>query len=105
VLWLRSPLDEDGCPLRDRRNPNPALRDQMVEGLEILRGLAPRHDGTWVDGDIYDPASGNTYHCQLTLDGNDRIQLRGYLGIPLIGRTTTWTRVGAEERVCAERRP
>jgi len=105
VLWLRSPLDENGCPLRDRRNPNPALRERMVEGLEILRGLTPRHDGTWVNGDIYDPASGNTYNCQLALDGNDRIHLRGYLGIPLIGRTTTWTRVGAEQRVCAERRP
>ena len=105
VLWLRSPLDENGCPLRDRRNPDPALRERMVEGMEILRGLAPRHDGTWVDGGIYDPASGNTYNRQLALDGNDRIHLRGYLGIPLIGRTTTWTRVGAEERVCAGRRP
>jgi uncharacterized protein (DUF2147 family) len=105
VLWLRSPLDENGCPLRDRHNPDPALRDRLVEGLEILRGLAARDDGRWVDGDIYDPASGSTYNCQLALDGNDRIHLRGYVGIPLIGRTTTWTRVGAERRVCAERQP
>lgn len=101
VLWLRSPLDEDGCPLRDQYNPDLALRDRTVEGLEILRGLKPREDGTWVDGRIYDPASGHTYNCQLVLDGDDRIRLRGYIGVPLIGRTTTWTRVGAEQRICA----
>jgi uncharacterized protein (DUF2147 family) len=104
VLWLRSPFDEYGCPLRDEHNPNPALRSRMVEGLAILRGLTRRADGTWVDGRIYDPASGDTYHCQLALDGNDRIHLRGYVGIPLIGRTTTWTRVGAAKRMCAATR-
>jgi uncharacterized protein (DUF2147 family) len=104
VLWLRSPLDEDGCPLRDVHNPDPALRARQVEGLEVLRGLMQRADGTWTDGSIYDPASGYTYRCQLSLDGNDRLRLRGYVGVPLIGRTTTWTRVGAESRVCADGR-
>ena len=104
VVWLRSPLDEEGCDLRDRHNPDPTLRDRKVEGLEVLRGLTQRSDGTWVNGRIYDPASGSTYTCQLTLDGADRARLRGYIGIPLIGRTTTWTRVGAEARVCREHR-
>ena len=102
VLWLRSPLDEDGCPLRDVRNPDPALRARRVEGLEVLYGLTQREDGTWADGSIYDPGSGYTYRCQLSLDGNDRLRLRGYVGVPLIGRTTTWTRVGTEQRVCAD---
>ena len=102
VVWLRSPLDEDGCDLQDRRNPDPTLRARKVEGLEILRGLTWRPDGTWVNGRIYDPASGSTYTCQLTLDGDDRARLRGYVGIPLLGRTTTWTRVGAENRLCRE---
>jgi len=105
VLWLRSPLDEDGCPLRDEHNPDPALRARTVEGLEILQGLTRRDDGTWGDGHIYDPATGYTYNCQLALDGTDRIHLRGYVGIRLIGRTTTWTRVGRERHVCAQERP
>ena len=104
VVWLRSPLDEDGCDLQDRRNPDPMLRARKVEGLEILRGLTRQPDGTWVNGRIYDPASGWTYTCQLALDGDDRVRLRGYVGIPLIGRTTTWTRVGAENRLCGEER-
>jgi uncharacterized protein (DUF2147 family) len=105
VVWLRAPLDENGCDLRDRRNPDPALRGRKVEGLEILRGLTPRADGTWGSGRIYDPASGSTYTCQLTLDGDDRLRLRGWIGVPLLGRTTTWTRLGAEKRLCAEEGP
>jgi uncharacterized protein (DUF2147 family) len=100
VVWLRSPIDEDGCELRDQRNPDPALRGRRVEGMQILRGLRRRADGSWGNGRIYDPASGNTYTCQLALEGDDRLRLRGYVGIPLIGRTTTWTRVGAESRLC-----
>jgi len=55
---------------------------------------------TWGNGCIYDPASGSTYTCLLTLDGDDRLRLRGYVGLPLLGRTTAWTRVGAEKRLC-----
>jgi len=40
----------------------------------------------------------------LELDGDDRALLRGYVGIPLLGRTTTWLRVGSEERVCRSER-
>ena len=102
VVWLRSPLDDDGCALRDRNNPDPALRHRKVTGLEILHGLRPQRDGSWVSGSIYDPTTGNTYTCQLVLAGDDRLRLRGYVGIPLLGRTTTWTRVGAQNRRCRE---
>ena len=104
VVWLRSPFDDEGCDLRDRNNPEPALRQRPVVGLEILHGLTPGADGTWTDGRIYDPGSGSTYTCNLALDGDDRLRLRGYVGIPLLGRTTTWTRVGAEKRLCQESR-
>ena len=100
VVWLRSPFDDEGCDLRDRNNPEPGLRQRPVVGLEILHGLTPGADGTWTDGRIYDPGSGSTYTCNLALDGDDRLRLRGYVGIPLLGRTTTWTRVGAEKPFC-----
>jgi uncharacterized protein (DUF2147 family) len=101
VVWLRAPFDEEGCLLRDRYNPDPRLRTRPVEGLEVLHGLQERGDGTWTNGRIYDPSTGHTYTCQLALDGDDRLRLRGYLGIPLIGRTTTWIRVGSE-RTCRQ---
>src|SRR5216683_3703543 len=39
VVWLRSPLDEDGCELRDKSNPDPSLRKRPVAGLQIFGGL------------------------------------------------------------------
>src|SRR6185436_11106329 len=102
VVWLRSPFDENGCIQRDRWNPDPALRGRSVIGLEIIRDLSPADDGAarWEGGTIYDPTSGRTYRASLVLDGADRALLRGYVGLPIIGRTTTWVRVGSEERLC-----
>jgi len=96
VTWLRAPFDEHGCELRDRYNPDPALRARPVVGLPILSGLAPAADQVWSGGSVYDPASGRTYRCTLTLLDEHRLELRGYVGVPLFGRTTTWIRVGAE---------
>ena len=105
VAWLRSPLDEDGCELRDSNNPETALRRRAVVGLQVLNGLRQEDDGgiSWVDGEIYDPASGRTYSCSAQMEGENKLSLRGYvLGIRLLGRTTVWTRVGAIQTKCSE---
>jgi uncharacterized protein (DUF2147 family)/surface polysaccharide O-acyltransferase-like enzyme len=100
VTWLRSPFDENGCDLQDHNNPDPSLRNRRIEGMEILSGLRRGAGDTWEGGSIYDPSSGSTYSCALGLDGPDRLRLRGYIGIRLLGRTTTWIRVGSENRMC-----
>lgn len=103
VAWLRSPFDENGCELRDRYNPDESLRQRPVIGLDIVHGLTPTSgsEKAWKGGSIYDPGSGNTYRASLRLVAANRIELRGYVGIPLIGRTTTWLRVGTETATCA----
>jgi uncharacterized protein (DUF2147 family) len=102
VVWLRSPIGDDGCELRDEKNPDPAARARPIVGLQVLTGLQPfEEDGSqWVGGTIYDPTGGRTYSCIARLEGEDRLFLRGYFGIQLLGRTTTWVRVGAEKRNC-----
>jgi glucan biosynthesis protein C len=104
VVWLRSPFDENGCVLRDRYNPDPSLRARDVIGMQIVRDLEPNRtrDSEWNNGAIYDPTSGRTYDCVLRLRDPDRIEIRGYFGFELLGRTVTWTRVGSEERFCRE---
>lgn len=103
VVWLRSPFDEDGCEIRDRNNPSAELRARSVLGLEILRAASATASGDAAETcRVYDPVSGRTYHCQLWFDGDDRLRLRGYLGVPLFGRTATWLRVGSEARTCQE---
>lgn len=100
VTWLRSPFDEHGCELRDRYNPDPALRERPVLGVQVIAGLAPAGSGRWDGGTIYDPASGNTYRSSLSVADENRLEIRGYVGLPLIGRTTSWFRVGAESEMC-----
>jgi uncharacterized protein (DUF2147 family) len=103
VAFLRSPFDENGCELRDVSNPDPQQRSGPVLGLEILHAAQRSADNQqeW-SGTIYDPGSGRTYSCTIRADGDDRLQLRGYIGVPLIGRTTTWIRVGREDRTCRD---
>ncbi len=102
VVWLHSPLGEDGCELRDDKNPDLNARNRTIVGLEVLRGLKQADDrgSVWTGGTIYDPTSGRTYSCNARMDGDDRLFLRGYFGIQLLGRTTTWTRVGTGEGRC-----
>jgi uncharacterized protein (DUF2147 family) len=81
-----------GQPRVDRENPDPKLRDRKIEGLEIMTGLTYKGDSKWEGGRIYDPESGNTYRCKMTLVSTNRLQLRGFIGFSLLGRNETWTR-------------
>jgi uncharacterized protein (DUF2147 family) len=98
VAWLRAPLDESGCLVRDAENPDPALRGRSLIGVDLLQNLRPSagDPSEWTGGEIYDPTSGRVYRAALRMDGPDHLRLRGYLGIQLLGRTTTWIRVGRE---------
>ena len=57
-----------------------------------MSGFSRKSDTRWDSGTIYDPKSGSTYSCFMELDGPDRIKVRGFIGISLIGRTDVWTR-------------
>ena len=79
---------------RDRKceKCNGADRDKPVLGLQIIRGL--KKDGEeYNGGKIIDPESGNIYKCTLKLEGKSKLNVRGYLGISLIGRSQTWIRI------------
>ncbi len=98
IVWLEEPdfpagEPRAGQPKVDLENPDPALRERPIVGLAILHGFSYDGSGVWSGGTIYDPANGKTYKARITLDGPDRLDLRGYVGIPLFGRTSTWKRV------------
>jgi uncharacterized protein (DUF2147 family) len=77
---------------KDELNPDPALRDRPLLGLTIMEDFTSAGDGKWKHGKIYDPNSGKTYKCKLTLVDANTLELRGYIGISLLGRTETWKR-------------
>ena len=59
--------------------------------LTIIPDLRLDQPGSW-SGHITNPDDGNVYSIRITLDPQGRLHMRGYIGIPLLGRTTVWTR-------------
>jgi uncharacterized protein (DUF2147 family) len=69
-----------------------ADKDKPILGLIIIKGLTKDGD-EYTDGDILDPNKGKLYSCTLKLEGKDKLKVRGYMGVSLLGRTQYWTRV------------
>jgi uncharacterized protein (DUF2147 family) len=87
---LSTPSAEPNCNLcTDDRKGKPKI------GLEIIRG-GQQSDGknVWEGGKILDPENGKNYSLRLTpIEGGKKLEVRGYIGAPLLGRTQTWIRV------------
>jgi uncharacterized protein (DUF2147 family) len=87
---LNNPSAEPLCSLcSDDRKGQPKI------GMEIIRG-GQQGDGkmVWEGGKILDPENGKNYSLRLTpIEGGKKLEVRGYLGAPILGRTQTWIRV------------
>ena len=92
IVWLREPLKE-GKPVVDTKNPDEKLQSQPVLGMTLMRGFEYDGDHVWSGGKVYDPDSGNDYSGKITLVNDSTLDLRGYVLVPLFGRTETWTRL------------
>jgi|JFJP01.1.fsa_nt_gi uncharacterized protein (DUF2147 family) len=71
---------------------NGADKDKPILGLVIIRGLSKDED-EYNGGKILDPKSGKIYKCSLSLESKDKLTVRGYIGISLLGRTQKWIRI------------
>jgi uncharacterized protein (DUF2147 family) len=79
-------------PKVDRNNPDPALRNRTLVGLPFISGFRYTGENLW-NGMIYNPEDGRTYRCNFSTDGDRLLKVRGYIGLPILGRTQIWTRV------------
>ena len=100
IAWLKEPTypadDPKGMAGKekvDRENPDPARRKQAVLGLLILRDFTYAGGNLWENGHIYDPKNGKDYKCKMTLTSPDALDVRGFVGFSLLGRTEHWTRI------------
>ena len=69
-------------------------KDQPLLGMAILRNVrAATEAGTWDGGDILDPDNGKVYRVRLRpVDNGEKLEVRGYIGVAMFGRTQTWIR-------------
>jgi uncharacterized protein (DUF2147 family) len=93
IAALDEPLDAEGKPKIDSQNPDPALRTRPILGMDLIAGFSRKSDTQWVKGTIYDPRDGKTYKCVMKLQRDGSLKVRGYVGLPLLGKTVVWTRI------------
>lgn len=68
-------------------------KDQPINGMKILWGLKKSDAENWKNGHILDPNNGKEYKSKIYLKDENTLEVRGYIGFSLIGRTQTWYRV------------
>jgi uncharacterized protein (DUF2147 family) len=85
----------------DIHNPDPTRRHRALCGLEIGRQFHFTDPTHLSGGTLYDPKSGNTYRGAMAVEG-DILKLRGYVGMPLFGKTEAWRRVMVKVPSCID---
>lgn len=68
-----------------------AFKDKHITGLQFVWGLTDHGNGVWDGGHILDPKTGTVYRAKMSLKG-DKLYVRGYIGVSLLGRTQVWVR-------------
>lgn len=91
TVWMKKMTHTDGAPRLDVKNPDPALRDRHWCGITPITGLKPDGPGEWSGGEVYDPKTGETFNFRLRTEG-PHVKVRGYVGVPLLGKSETWTK-------------
>ncbi|MGL4967049.1 MAG: DUF2147 domain-containing protein [Inquilinus sp.] len=93
ILWLQIPRDPQDQMVRDKNNPEPALRQRQLCGLTIISGMRPTGSDRWEGGSFHNPDDGKTYGVSAELKSADVLIARIYAGIPALGETKTLQRV------------
>ncbi len=92
IVWLKEPNDETGKPKTDKNNNDVSLRNRPLLGLVNLRDFIYKGNKVWENGRIYDPENGSDYSCEMKLTDENTLEVRGFIGVSLFGRTDVWKR-------------
>jgi uncharacterized protein (DUF2147 family) len=93
IVWFQWPNDDNGLPLVDLKNKDPALRARPLLGLKVLYGLRRTGENSWEDGYVYNPDDGVDYRAEMSIAKDGTLRIRAYVFIPWFGHTLIWTRV------------
>lgn len=92
IVWLKDALDKTGKPKTDFKNEDPSKHNRPLLGITMLRDFT-FEDGQWSGGRIYNPGDGREYKALIRMKNPQTLTVRGYMGVTLLGKTDTWTRV------------
>jgi uncharacterized protein (DUF2147 family) len=93
---IEKQLDADAKPGAVCDQCTDDRKNQPILGLTLIRNVKQNADdkGLWDGGDVVDPDNGKVYKVRLKpIDGGKKLEVRGYIGMPMLGRTQTWIRV------------
>ena len=93
LVWLKVANTPEGKPRTDVNNPDEGKRNVPLKGLENMRDFTFAGDSKWEGGKIYDPNTGSDYSCEMTLKDPNTLEVRGFIGVSLFGRTDVWKRM------------
>ncbi len=93
IVWLKEPNDSEGKPKLDKNNADETLRKKPLLGYVMLKDFGYVSKNLWENGTIYDPENGSTYSCKIELIDSNTLEVRGFIGVAIFGRTDTWKRI------------
>lgn len=100
IYWLQEETNDRGEKLMDRYNPDPAKQTRPICGLPVLGNLQAMPEGGYDAGWVYDPKVGKSYSVAIQLANQNTLQVTGYAGIKLLGKTFYWKRAEGELPKC-----
>lgn len=65
-------------------------KDKPIIGMKIMTDLKRDQAGSWSGGKILDPKEGEVYKVKIATEDGKKMDVRGYIGVPLLGRTQVW---------------
>lgn len=93
LIWIEAPNDEYGNPKKDINNPDKSKQNQLLLELVIFKDFVwDNDDEEWDDGSVYDPTTGYTWSCTISMVDSKVLKVRGYLGFNFIGRSEYFTK-------------
>ena len=90
IVWLKSPNDKEGKPIRDTANPDARLKNRPIVGMPFITDFHRTAPGAWAGGRIYDPDSGKTYESKMHIDADGTLKVAGC--VLVFCQNQTWRR-------------
>jgi uncharacterized protein (DUF2147 family) len=89
IVWVTQEAAPNAAPLLDTKNPDPALRNRRICGLDYITDVKRTKEGDWKNGRVYDFNGGSSYDLDIDTVGATQVKMRGYKGIRMLGANLT----------------